>query len=234
MESLFDPTQHLMKVSGQDYLPVKFRLVWFRADHPDGIIKTEMLEHVAGEYAVFYASVTTSSGGYGSGHGSETKGDFKDYLEKAEMKAIGRALAALGYGTQFAHEMNDGGDQNRPVDSPVELKPLARDRSTSRNVVPDAPQATETRNEPIQGVSQGQLNVIAKHQKDLGWSDADMKLLARAKNRSSLAAFTAEEARNLIHFMSDPAKADPYMAGLRSPKQGEMIPNSNIAERARS
>ncbi len=42
---------------------------------------------------------------------------FSDYIEKAETGAIGRALAALGYGTQFAPEFNE---EHRIVDSPVE------------------------------------------------------------------------------------------------------------------
>ena len=51
-----------------------------------------------------------------SGYGSESVKDFGDYLEKAETKAVGRALAMLGYGTQFAPELDEG---DRIVDSPV-------------------------------------------------------------------------------------------------------------------
>lgn len=43
-----------------------------------------------------------------TGYGSETLSDFRDYFEKAETKAIGRALAALGYGTLFALELDEG------------------------------------------------------------------------------------------------------------------------------
>ena len=32
---MFDPTQHLMKLKGRDYLQVAWRLVWFR-DPDDG------------------------------------------------------------------------------------------------------------------------------------------------------------------------------------------------------
>ncbi len=51
------------------------------------------------------------SGGRATGYGSEAQGDFADYIEKAETKAIGRALAALGYGTQFALDFDLGGEQ---------------------------------------------------------------------------------------------------------------------------
>ena len=49
-------------------------------------------------------------------YGSETAKDFGDYAEKASTKSLGRALAMLGYGTQFAAEMDEG---ERVVDSPV-------------------------------------------------------------------------------------------------------------------
>jgi ssDNA-binding Zn-finger/Zn-ribbon topoisomerase 1 len=48
----------------------------------------------------------------------ESKRDFGDFIEKAETKAVGRALAMLGYGTQFAADELDEGQ--RIVDSPEE------------------------------------------------------------------------------------------------------------------
>jgi hypothetical protein len=55
-------------------------------------------------------------------HKAENKtGDgFKDYLEKAETGAIGRALAMCGYGTQFTGDELDEGV--RIVDAPVVRK----------------------------------------------------------------------------------------------------------------
>lgn len=47
----------------------------------------------------------------------ETRGDFGDFVEKAETGAIGRALAMCGYGTQFAPELAEGA---RIVDAPVQ------------------------------------------------------------------------------------------------------------------
>jgi hypothetical protein len=44
---------------------------------------------------------------------------------KAETKAVGRALAMLGYGTQFAPEMDEG---ERIVDSPVAKPPCTCSR----------------------------------------------------------------------------------------------------------
>lgn len=62
----------------------------------------------------------TPAGAEATGHGSETPRDFSDYIEKAETKAIGRALAALGYGTQFVESELEGKQGPRPVDSPAQ------------------------------------------------------------------------------------------------------------------
>jgi len=129
---MFNPNEHMMKLKGKDYLQVAWRLVWFR-DPDDGIpggIETELLEH-GEDWAVFKATITAMDGRViSTGHGSESKKDFADYLEKAETKAVGRALAMLGYGTQFAADELDEGE--RIVDSPVERKP----RKTTDNLVP--------------------------------------------------------------------------------------------------
>ena len=56
-------------------------------------------------------------GGSARMHGSETAGDWKDYIEKAQTKSLGRALAAVGYGSQFTDDEFAEGE--RIVDSPV-------------------------------------------------------------------------------------------------------------------
>jgi hypothetical protein len=133
----FDPANHLIKVrGGADYLEVKWRLVWFRNEHPNGRVQTEVQEHDRNEgYArvrarvefdrVVYGQVFTA---VGESTGTETAKDFPDYLEKAETKAIGRALAALGYGTQFAEEFEMRNVDGSPhvVDAPV-----SRSRATN-------------------------------------------------------------------------------------------------------
>jgi hypothetical protein len=103
-ETVFEPARYLTRVNGSDYLEVKWRLVWLRDRHPD---------------AVFRAHIAIPDGGSATGWGSEAAGDFRDYLEKAETKAIGRALAALGFGTQFCPDFEFGAAAGRVVDSPV-------------------------------------------------------------------------------------------------------------------
>ena len=117
----FSANEHMIKMKGKDYLEVKWRLVWFREDHPDWCIDTECKEQDQ-DHAIFKAIICDESGIQKSaGHGSESKKDFADFLEKAETKAVGRALAMLGYGTQFAADELDDGE--RIVDSPVSRKP---------------------------------------------------------------------------------------------------------------
>ena len=115
----FSPNEHLMDLKGKQYLQVMWRLVWFRDEWPEGTVESELVE-LTDERAVFKATVCKIKDGVVLGsatdYGSETPRDFRDYVEKASTKAIGRALAALGYGTQFAPELEEG---ERIVDSPV-------------------------------------------------------------------------------------------------------------------
>jgi hypothetical protein len=122
-EKSFDASRYLRKLNGKDYLEVKWRLLWLRTEHPEAIISTELVKHEAG-LALFRAQVSLPEGGEATGWGSETSSDFADYIEKAETKALGRALAALGYGTQFCEDFDFSaeaatGDLARVVDAPV-------------------------------------------------------------------------------------------------------------------
>ncbi len=125
-ENGFDASRYLSRLNGKDYLEVKWRLLWLRTEHPDATIQTELATHEAG-LALFRAQVALPAGGRATGWGSETAGDFVDYIEKAETKALGRALAALGYGTQFCEDFDFRRDDQGPVvDAPVEPPPAAR------------------------------------------------------------------------------------------------------------
>lgn len=146
----FDPNAHMLKLKSKegtkDYLPVQWRLVWFREQCPQGTIDTEELTvdldremeaedyawndtakrkekvvKVAKGYARYKAVVTDGKGGRATGTKSESRVSFPDFIEKAETGAIGRALAALGYGTQFTGDELDEGVE-RLADAPVEQK----------------------------------------------------------------------------------------------------------------
>ena len=117
----FDPTPYMRQLrgrgSGGEYLDVKWRLLWLRKEHPDAEIVTEHVQ-IEPTLAIFKATVTLPSGGKATGYGSETAGDFGDFIEKAETKAIGRALNALGYGAQFGER----GDED-PAAPPARVAP---------------------------------------------------------------------------------------------------------------
>ena len=126
----FQPEKHLTLIKGQKYLEVKYRLVWFRQDHPDWTIETEPLEiNTEKQYVIFRAKVLDKGGRLiANGTKTETKNGFFDYLEKAETGAVGRALALCGYGTQFAPELEEA---ERIVDSPIEANGHAKRNSTN-------------------------------------------------------------------------------------------------------
>src|SRR5687768_1337891 len=112
----FDPKPHVIQlprrvkdpISGQwtsrldDYLEVKWRVVLFREKFPHGVIRTEeILVDLDRGYARYKATVDDGEGGMATGYGTETQADFGDFCERAETRAVGRALALAGFGTQF-------------------------------------------------------------------------------------------------------------------------------------
>ncbi len=131
-QSNFDPSRFLTKLSRrartaeggwrtveQDYMEVKWRLLWLRTEFPGARIETQMAKQEDG-LAIFRAHVALPNGAESTGWGSETAEDWKDYIEKAETKALGRALAALGFGTQFCEDYDfAGGREDKVVDAPV-------------------------------------------------------------------------------------------------------------------
>jgi hypothetical protein len=138
----FDPISRLTKISGNDYLEVKWRLVWLRDVYPDAEVQTELISEGSWtnpstsrevREAVFRCIITVPSGGSASGYGSESSDDFRDYREKAETKAIGRACAVLGFGTQFAPEFSGEAAAGRPVDAPVRNPNIGAENGRSEN-----------------------------------------------------------------------------------------------------
>ncbi|MGD9894575.1 MAG: hypothetical protein AB7R89_26140 [Dehalococcoidia bacterium] len=133
-EKGFDAGRYVVKLRGKEYLEVKWRLLWLRTQHPDANIETELVSHdVQRQMAIFRAKVSIPNGGSASGWGQEEAADFGDYLEKAETKALGRALAALGFGTQFTEDFEFGAEQERVVDAPVDRGGLRGTRTNGTN-----------------------------------------------------------------------------------------------------
>jgi hypothetical protein len=145
----FNPNEHLMQIRNRggsaDYLPVQWRLVWFNEQCPEGKItilekiidpdrevekevmqwnnetrRSERVVKRARGWAYFHVRVEDGKGKVGEAVKSESAVDFDDYIEKADTGATGRALAKIGYGTQFAPELDE---QHRIVDAPVDRTP---------------------------------------------------------------------------------------------------------------
>ncbi len=125
----FDASKYLTDLNGREYLEVKWRLLWLRTEHPDAVIATELVKHGAG-LALFRARVAVPGGGEATGWGSETAEDFEDFIEKAETKALGRALAALGYGTQFCEDFDFSAEsREQPQAERASRRPQAEGQS---------------------------------------------------------------------------------------------------------
>lgn len=107
----------ILNLRGKEYLQVAHRLVWFREEHPDWTIQTELVS-VTDKSATAKATILDSQGRIiATAHKFENEQGFPDFIEKAETGSVGRALALCGYGTQFvADELDEG---KRLADSPI-------------------------------------------------------------------------------------------------------------------
>jgi hypothetical protein len=80
--------------------------------------RSEKVMKQAKGFCMFHAVVKDGVGGMATGTKSEKAASFPDFIEKAETGAIGRALAALGFGTQFTGD--EWEESHRIVDAPVD------------------------------------------------------------------------------------------------------------------
>jgi hypothetical protein len=101
----FEPAKHVEQrtIDGRelDYLDVRWRIIWLRREHPEAQITTQHVQ-LTPEAAVFRVEITIPDGGGASAYGSAAAGDGPRFIELAETRALGRALLALGYGTEHA------------------------------------------------------------------------------------------------------------------------------------
>lgn len=194
VQSSFDPGRYLTVVNGSDYLEVKWRLVWLRHVHPDAHIETELVTNEENR-AVFKARVSIPDGAVATGWGSEGAFNFPNYIEAAETKAIGRALAALGFGTQFCPDFDFGASENQVVDAPVKLNTPPSNVTTAsfnREQV-SADQAATSR----------QLNLIGVIKRELGIEAKALDQLSEEITGRVIADLSRKEASRLIEVLKD-------------------------------
>lgn len=93
-----------------EYLEARWAVAWFRHEWPHAEVHTEPLQVQLGQggHAFFRATVTLIDAdgvvrGRATGHGQELASDFAgDFVEKAETKALRRALNLLGFSKELA------------------------------------------------------------------------------------------------------------------------------------
>lgn len=152
----FDPRKHIIFVQGgRPYLPVSARILWFRHEKPDWGIVTEPIEiNIEKKYAIFHAKIYNPEGRLmATGTKDETVAGFNDFITKAETGAVGRALAFLGYGTQFESDLdedNRGAQQRDNRNGSQQQRPAPQQQqqpADSRSGVTAPAQATTAQND---------------------------------------------------------------------------------------
>lgn len=194
----FDPRRFITRVGGAEYLEVKWRLLWLRTYDPGASIRTELVSH-ENNVAVFKAHVyLTDSSGDATGYGSEGYDDFRDYLEKAETKAIGRALAALGFGTQFTPDFDFSDDGQKVVDAPVR-PPAQRQSGAQQFPQNQGQQANRPPAQPGTGITERQISFIAQMAKEKGISER--QLSAQLQDKYDVPALDQLERRDASNYI---------------------------------
>jgi len=255
---VFNPKEHLMQLKSKeglkDYLPVAWRLLWFREQCPQGKITTakilldpemdtteegyawneekrkseKVMKHAKG-FAVYHAHVEDGKGGEAEGTKSEKAASFADYIEKAETGAIGRALAALGYGTQFAPDF-EGDMPDNPVDSPVLTGLLNSTRktepapamATSASPKPTPAHQDSTQGTDLAATNEAKIVALLKEYKALNpevctekvWR---FKVLREALLKGKEGALPASGAYTAEHVIALAQFVKPYRKGVEQP-----------------
>lgn len=127
----FNPAEFTRALPNEDgtmsmYLDVKYRLLWFRLHRPNGKIEPEII-HFDDKSAIvsckLYQDRSDPVDQYVAKSCAQrflTQDKFGDrFLEVAETAAIGRVLAAAGYGTQFCGNSDMLSDVI--VDAPIDI-----------------------------------------------------------------------------------------------------------------
>jgi hypothetical protein len=98
----FDPKPVIERLRHGELDPqqrVDLLVLWMRKEHPQAQIVTDLAQFNE-MMAVVKATITLTSGAEASGYGSALAADSDEMVERAETKAIGRALNALGFSVE--------------------------------------------------------------------------------------------------------------------------------------
>ena len=189
----FEPKKYVVKIKGKDYLEVKFRTHWFRQEHPAWQIKTEIVKlDLLRGVGIMKAQILNEKGELlSSGHKMEYQKNFFDYLEKAETGAIGRALAALGYGTLQCFDLDEGIDEGRICDAPV--GPSNNNFQSSQN---GSPKKASTKQKTFIYNLMNNLDIDKEHMMEIFFDCAKREI----KSSNDL---TVNEASKVIEYLKE-------------------------------
>jgi hypothetical protein len=99
---------------------VDLLLLWMRKEHPQAKILTDLAQFDP-EIAVIRAVISLPSGAEATGYGSALSAEGIEMVERAETKAIGRALNALGYSVE-SFDGRPASIERRAVAPPPEVE----------------------------------------------------------------------------------------------------------------
>ncbi len=217
MSEKFNPKDHLRTLTkrrkvrtengeqwveeNHQYLDVKYRLMWFRQVYPDGCIVTAELE-VSNKIARIEASVYDRDPNDGGKRLAISRrqifaADFRDYVEKAETQAIGRALAVAGFGTQFCDDLDE--------DDTLADGPMEGNTSNSNNPLPDHSQNQSKNKKPQDKKSDPNQIYKTASRKGLTKEDANILLYVKYQH-SDPQKLTAEQIQDFIQGIKETPK----------------------------
>jgi hypothetical protein len=168
------------------YLKAAYAVLWFRHDHSDFSIETEIV--TADEnFALMKATIRDESGrALATGHKSCTRQAFPTgWIEKAESGAVARALGFLGYGTEFGELEGDTPTPASPRGSEENIAPVPA--SLARRTRPSPGSA----NAPILSTQQQAIRALSQ-QKGVEMPEG-LETMTQAQAAQLLAALQKRE-----------------------------------------
>lgn len=216
-ESNFNPSNHLRKIErrqrqpdgsyvkvANDYLDVKWRIVWLRQEQPNASIETTLLSQPGVSPAVVKATVTLETGVSATGFGQCGSEDWGDWLEKAETRSIGRALALLGFGTQFCQDFDDI-ITDAPI-APEERRPASQPAGNGKPHISN----------PESPITANQRRYVESLARDIGLDSETLRDIVASKfDGLVLDSITKRDASNLIEELQA-RKDEQSLAGFEN------------------
>lgn len=153
----------IINIRGRQYQTVALRVQQFRQDHPDWSLTSDMIDRTD-DCVVMRAMIANDQGrvlatGFAEEYRKSSQINKTSALENAETSAIGRALAALGYGgTEYAtaNEVQNaihqqGAARETMQNSAVSSPPPDADEGTVEHLPPHAAEPNRQTGVKLQG-----------------------------------------------------------------------------------